>query len=79
MYQPHGNSAINSWQWEFGDGAVSNIQNPTHVYSSGGLYTVTLTVLDENDLSTSKSIGVTTVYDTNPPSVTITTPFVGSV
>jgi len=31
-------------QWEFGDGATSAVQNPTHVYNDDGVYTVTLTV-----------------------------------
>jgi|LAHU01.1.fsa_nt_gb PKD repeat protein len=34
----------NSWSWEFGDGQTSTVQNPTHVYTSIGAYTVTLTV-----------------------------------
>lgn len=33
-----------SWHWDFGDGATSCQQNPTHAYPSGGTYTVTLTV-----------------------------------
>ena len=31
-----------SWQWNFGDGATSNLQNPTHIYTSVGTYTVQL-------------------------------------
>ena len=31
-----------SWIWYFGDGQVSTLQNPTHRYSSGGSYSVTL-------------------------------------
>jgi PKD repeat protein len=33
-----------SWFWEFGDGGVSNVQNPSHTYNSIGEYTVNLTV-----------------------------------
>ncbi|MDD5189190.1 MAG: PKD domain-containing protein, partial [Methanoregula sp.] len=33
-----------SWAWDFGDGAGSTDQNPSHVYRSGGNYTVRLTV-----------------------------------
>jgi PKD repeat protein len=33
-----------SWSWDFGDGATSNEQNPTHVFMEDGVYTVTLTV-----------------------------------
>lgn len=30
------------WQWQFGDGSVSYLQNPAHTYTSNGLYNVTL-------------------------------------
>jgi len=44
---------IISWEWDFdGDGSVdSNAQNPLHVYSAPGSYTVTLTVTDQNDVA----------------------------
>jgi PKD repeat protein len=32
-----------SWLWSFGDGVTSSEQNPVHVYTSPGAYTVTLT------------------------------------
>ncbi len=32
-----------AWAWNFGDGNTSGNQNPTHVYSAGGTYNVTLT------------------------------------
>jgi len=32
-----------SWQWSFGDGGTSTQQNPTHLYTTPGTYTVTLT------------------------------------
>ena len=32
------------WHWDFGDGATSSLQNPTHTYTDLGAYTVTLTV-----------------------------------
>jgi Tol biopolymer transport system component/chitodextrinase len=35
-----------SWSWDFGDGATSSLQSPTHVYAQGGTYAVTLTVTD---------------------------------
>jgi PKD repeat protein len=36
------NCGPTSWQWSFGDGATSTLQHPTHVYTSGSTYTVTL-------------------------------------
>jgi len=33
-----------AWNWDFGDNATSTEQNPTHVYTSAGEFTVRLTV-----------------------------------
>jgi PKD repeat protein len=33
-----------SWSWDFGDGATSSAQHPTHVFQEYGSYTVTLVV-----------------------------------
>jgi PKD repeat protein len=35
---------ITSWSWDFGDATGSTAQNPTHVFTNPGTYTVTLTV-----------------------------------
>jgi PKD repeat protein len=32
-----------SWSWNFGDAGTSTLQSPTHVYTTAGTYTVTLT------------------------------------
>ena len=37
------NSQVNAWLWEFGDGTTSTAQNPKHIYSKPGTYTVKLT------------------------------------
>jgi PKD repeat protein len=34
----------NTYAWDFGDGAQSNLAQPTHSYGTGGQYTVSLTV-----------------------------------
>ncbi len=39
-----GNSNIDSWQWDFGDGNGSAEQNPSHTYSEDGEYMVSLTI-----------------------------------
>jgi PKD repeat protein len=36
-------TAATSYLWDFGDGATSSQQNPSHTYTVAGLYTVTLT------------------------------------
>lgn len=35
---------ITSWNWDFGDGATSTVQNPQHTYTDTGIYTVTLII-----------------------------------
>jgi gliding motility-associated-like protein len=35
-------NSIISWEWSFGDNSSSKLQNPTHIYTSNGSYTVTL-------------------------------------
>lgn len=38
-----------NWSWDFGDGAISYVQHPTHQYADNGTYLVTLTVTDDDD------------------------------
>jgi len=38
---------IISWAWEFGEDAVSSLQNPEYRFSERGTYAVTLTVIDD--------------------------------
>jgi photosystem II stability/assembly factor-like uncharacterized protein len=37
-----------SWSWDFGDGATSAEQNPSHAYASANTYLVQLTVTDDD-------------------------------
>jgi len=37
-----------SWKWDFGDGYTSTDQNPQHIYSKAGTYTITLAVTLQN-------------------------------
>ncbi|MCX6246079.1 MAG: PKD domain-containing protein [Bacteroidetes bacterium] len=42
-------SSIVAWNWDFGDGSPhSMLQNPTHLYASAGVHTVTLIVTNSN-------------------------------
>ncbi len=54
--------APTSWHWDFGDGkSPSELQNPTHRFTSTGTFTVTLTVSNALGASTSRwTIGVET-------------------
>jgi photosystem II stability/assembly factor-like uncharacterized protein len=40
---------IISWEWDFGDGNGSTIQNPSHTYDTANTYIVSLTVTDNDD------------------------------
>ena len=35
---------VKSWQWDFGDGTSSTVQDPNHIYTEPGIYMVRLTV-----------------------------------
>ncbi|CAN5126505.1 hypothetical protein BH09BAC2_BH09BAC2_18730 [soil metagenome] len=39
-----GSGTIAKYEWDFGDGSISNVANPLHVYTAIGSYTVTLRV-----------------------------------
>ena len=47
---------ITSGNWDFGDGANSTEQNPTHTYSAAGTYTVNLTVSNANGTASKTTI-----------------------
>ncbi len=58
------NDAIVSWNWDFGNGAASNLQNPSYAYSQNGTYNVVLTASDgyNNNAATTQAV----IADTNP-------------
>ncbi|MBP6625732.1 MAG: gliding motility-associated C-terminal domain-containing protein, partial [Chitinophagaceae bacterium] len=54
----------NVYQWRFGDGNVSNVKNPTHVYAVQGPYTVTLYTLKSGCIDSAK-ININTAHPIN--------------
>ncbi len=52
-----------SWSWNFGDGDTSAVQNPSHIYSSGGMYTVSLTAANAYGNDTETKTGYITVTE----------------
>ncbi|NRA75536.1 MAG: HYR domain-containing protein [Planctomycetes bacterium] len=53
-------------QWDFGDGGSSLEQNPTHLYTEAGLYTVTLIVTGPGGTDTMVCSSCITVLDPPP-------------
>lgn len=54
-------SSVLTYAWNFGDGQVSNAQNPTHEYAADGSYNVTLTATDDTGLSAIKTATIQVV------------------
>ena len=50
QFTDHSTGHPTSWIWDLGDGNTSRLQNVTHVYSSKGSFSVSLTA--QNDIST---------------------------
>jgi PKD repeat protein len=48
-----------TFEWDFGDGAISTEENPTHTYKETGTYTVTLKVTDSENVKASSSTDIT--------------------
>jgi hypothetical protein len=63
---PDGNVVF--YSWDFGDGGNSLGQNPTHTYECPGNYTVVLTVMDNDGITSQASLGVNVTY---PPGETV--------
>lgn len=64
----------NSWAWDFGDGATSTEQNPTHVYASTGSFNVCLTASN----NTGSSMVCQTVEVFLPPVATFDIDTIGN-
>ncbi len=51
-------STATSWNWDFGDGTTSTEQNPTHNFSKGGKFPVTLNFSDDKDENYEVSVDI---------------------
>jgi PKD repeat protein len=61
------------WSWDFGDSTGSSLQNPAHVYSAIGNYTVALTATNPQGSDTMTKINYTTIVALAPPVASFTT------
>lgn len=55
--------AASGWAWEFGDGATSSLQNPSHSYKLPGTYDVCLTVSNEVSVESAEKLALVVVLD----------------
>src|SRR5207245_1548117 len=64
---------IATWRWDFGDGsAAGTTRNPSHTYSAGGSYTVTLTVTDNQGAPNTVTHSVAPSQPNQPPTAAFT-------
>lgn len=49
---------IVSYFWNFGDGGISNLQNPSHTYKNEGIYQVTFVVKDDDGATDTKTFTI---------------------
>ncbi len=67
-----------SYLWDFGDGQTSTAATPTHVYTQGGTYTVSLTASNPYASDTAVQTALINVYD-EPIADFSATPRIGTV
>lgn len=72
---------ITSWHWEFGDGAYSDVQNPSHTYTTAGTYTVSLNITSDTGADNETKVGFITVTESgiNPVAKFTATPTSGTL
>ena len=69
---------ITSWSWDFGDGTVSALSNPPHIYTSVGVFTVSLTVTSAGGSDTVIATDMITVRNRPPVASFVASPTFGS-
>jgi len=53
--------SVTTWAWDFGDGATSNAQSPSHTYKAEGIYRVNLTAVGPGGSASKASVTAITV------------------
>jgi PKD repeat protein len=52
-------ATLSGWQWNFGDGGTSALQNPSHTYDTTGTFTITLTVTNSSGCTNGTTFDIT--------------------
>jgi len=67
------------YTWDFGDGSMGAGASPAHTYVTAGLYTVTLTVMDDGALTGTATVPIVISDSSNlPPNVDPGGPYTGA-
>ena len=61
--------SIVSYEWDLGDGDTSTLDEFSHVYVAEGVYTVVLTVTDDQGLTDTETVDITVTPGNQPPTV----------
>ena len=68
-FTDHSINTPQQWNWNFGDGSNSSIQNPAHTYTTSGVFNVTLTVTNTIGVDSLVRSGYITVNFPPSPSI----------
>ncbi len=60
-------AGIAGWNWSFGDGSTSTLQNPSHTYTNIGVFSVALIATNDSGVPTAGSAASITVSAPPPP------------
>lgn len=70
---------IENWTWTFGDGVVSSLQNPNHVYLNAGFYNVKLLVSGSDGIGSENKVNFINVIEgVGPTAAFLAEPLVGN-
>ncbi|MBI2138080.1 tandem-95 repeat protein [Candidatus Woesearchaeota archaeon] len=61
--------AIVLFNWDFGDGSSSSLQNSSHIFSANGTFTVTFTITDSDGSTDSETRQINVSFANDAPSV----------
>jgi len=78
IFQSELGGAVQSIDWDFGDGNTSNEMSPTHTYSNGGTYKVSAIVMYRCSEADTLLDVVTVPASMNPKIIAVTNPGCGS-